>query len=142
MKIQALFLLSSGLTLACFSLSATINAQTVASPQQAARVVVRNFTVTNHVIAGDVVNNSPHLVRDVELLFQYHWLWKNEFKPGDESPGRAVYFRLNNELRSGESTSFTYTPEPSLPARNDGAFMVEVSVASFTEVIPQKPPDR
>jgi hypothetical protein len=140
MKAQNLFY--GALILALLSVADSVSAQSVESGQQAARVAVRKVTVKNDVISGEVVNGSPHAVRDVELLFQYHWLWKNEFKPGVDSPGRAVYFVLNKELRPGESTSFTYTPEPALPSRTDGQFMVEVSVASFAEVIQQKVSER
>jgi hypothetical protein len=114
------------------------DAQKIESNPESARVTVRNVTVNNQVVSGEVVNNSPHTVRDIELLLQYHWLWKNEFKPRDDSPGTVVSVPLQKELRSGESTPFTYTPQPSLPARPDGQFMVEVSVASFAEIIPQK----
>lgn len=143
MKLQNLFLsFYTVLIFAFLSLSTPASAQRVETGQQAGPVSIRNIVVNNQVISGEVVNGSPHSVRDVELLFQYHWLWKNEFKPGDDSPGRVIYFSLNKELRPGESSSFTYTPQPSLPSRTDGQFMVEVSVASFAEVIPQRVSER
>jgi hypothetical protein len=117
------------------------DAQKIESSPQTARVTVRNVMVDNNVVSAEVVNNSAYTVRDVELLLQYHWLWKNEFKPGADSPGRVVSVPLQKELRPGESTPFTYTPQPSLPSRTDGQFMVEVTVASFAEVIPQKSAD-
>jgi hypothetical protein len=140
MKVQNLFY--SALIVMLISFGSTSSAQRVETGQQTGRVTVRNVTVNNNVISGEVLNDSPNTVRDVELLFQYHWLWNNEFKPGNDPPGTAVYFSLNKDLRPGESTSFTYTPQPSLPSRADGQFMVEVSVASFAEVIQQRPSER
>ena len=45
-------------------------------------------------LTGEIVNRTPHLIRDVELLVQYHWRWKNEFKPGKVAPGRTDVVNL------------------------------------------------
>jgi hypothetical protein len=101
------------------------------------RLEIRNVYVKDNVITGEVTNRSPRTVRNVELLFQYHWLWRNEFKPGENNPGNAFYVVLDREIRPGESASFRFAPDPPLPSRNDGEFMTEVSIAGFSEVIPQ-----
>ena len=110
--------------------------QTVLAPQEAARIIrIQDLKATPSLISGVIVNNSPHIVRDIELLIEYHWLWANEFKPGVESPGRVVTFKLDKELKPGQSTDFRYTPDAPLSARNDGQYDPEVTVASFTTVI-------
>lgn len=120
------------------ALAVSVNAQMVTTPTGVADTLeIRNVNVKDHVINGEVVNKSSHMIRNVELLFQYHWLWKNEFKPGDDPPGRAFYIVLDREIRPGESVSFKFVPEPPLPSRSDGEFMTEVSLAGFSEVIPQ-----
>jgi hypothetical protein len=114
------------------------NAQTVTAKDDASRIVeIQNLNVTPSRVTGELVNKTPHFVRDIELLVQYHWLWNNEFKPGEESPGRAVFVKLDKEIAPGKSLPFEYTPPFALPPRNDGQFKPEVSIAGFTTVVPQ-----
>src|SRR5262249_10880867 len=113
------------------------NAASVVSEQEAAKTLKIQYTTGNYeVISGKITNESPHAIRDPELLVEYHWLWANEFHPGQRSPGRAAYVKLNKEIQPGETVDFTYQPEPSLPNRYDGRFMPEVSPAGFSVVLP------
>ena len=110
----------------------------IASNEVAANVVeIRNVVVNKDAISGEIVNKSPYPLRNVELLLQYHWLWANETKPGAISPGRSVYVPVNQEIRPGERATFSYTPDPPLPLRADGRYMPEISLAGFSQVIPQ-----
>lgn len=112
-------------------------AQRLASPAEAAKAVaIKDLKAGTSEVSGVIVNNTPHLIREIELLIQYHWLWTNEFKPGLESPGRVVSLKLDKDLLPGESTAFRYVPNPPLPNRQDGRFHPEVVVAGFTTVIP------
>ena len=97
-------------------------------------VAVRNLSVKDGVVSGDLANQSPRPVRDVELLIRYVWHWKNEFRPGKESPGMAVYHTVEGEIPPGESRRFVYTPPSPLPSRLDGTFETIVAVAGFSEV--------
>lgn len=112
-------------------------AQIVLDQQEAAKTVaVRNATATPSLVSGEVVNRTPHTARDIELLIQFHWLWKNEFKPGPDSPGRTDILKIAKELSPGESMTFRYTPDPPLPNRKDGRFEPEVTIGAFTVVVP------
>jgi hypothetical protein len=112
--------------------------QTVQTHEQASKTVaLRNVAVRDGVISAAVVNKSNHVIRDVQLLIRHAWLWKNEFQPGEEALGRAVFYDVKWELRPGDSIPFRYNPSPPLPSRTDGYFETEVSVAGFTEVIPR-----
>jgi hypothetical protein len=112
--------------------------QTVLTHQEASRVLVlSNVTAKDGVVSGEIRNNSSNIVRDVQLLIRYTWLWKNEFKPGKDDPGRSVYYIVPGEVPPGGTTRFQYTPDPPLPKRTDGSFLVGVSVAGFTQVISQ-----
>jgi hypothetical protein len=125
------------LLLWCWPNKAT--AQEVETRNEASRsVALQNVNLAEPTISGVIVNQSPHEIRNVELLLQYHWLWKNEFKPGQDSPGRVVTVKLDKELQPGQSLPFTYTPQPPLPSRSDGHFEPEVIVSGFTAVIPQQ----
>ena len=94
------------------------------------------MTATPSLVSGEIVNRTPHLARDIELVFQFQWLWKNEFKPGRESRGRTAILKIAKELRPGESVGFRYTPDPPLLNRGDGWFEPEVTIGAFTVVIP------
>jgi hypothetical protein len=103
-------------------------------PAVAQAVVVRNLTVTDEAVSGDLVNTSDHLVRDVRLLVRHTWLWTSERSPGEESPGRAAYPTVREDIPPGGSRSFTVPVDPPLPVRPDGRFQTGVDVVGFTEV--------
>lgn len=114
-------------------------AETVLSSQEASRALsFEKLDVNPSKISGVITNKTPHTIKDVQLMVQYHWLWKDERNPGKDSPGRTVILPLNEQLEPGESHRFTYTPEFSLPSRDDGYFMPEVDVAAFTTVVQQR----
>ena len=101
---------------------------------KADQVVLRNVTVRDGEVSGEVVNNSPATLRDVQLLILYSWLWKNEFHPGKDGPGRAVYHTIDKEIPPGQSAQFNYKPSPPLPERKDGYFDISTKVVGFTQV--------
>jgi hypothetical protein len=115
------------------------SAETVLSSQEASRALsFEKLDVNPSKISGVIANKTPHTIKDVQLMIQYHWLWRDEWNPGQDSPGRTVMIELNEQLEPGESHSFSYTPQFSLPSRNDGYFMPEVDVAAFTTVVQQQ----
>jgi hypothetical protein len=60
--------------------------------QTADDVVLRNVKISpDGEVTGEVLNNSEQVLRDIELEILYSWQWKNEFRPGKDDPGRAVY---------------------------------------------------
>jgi hypothetical protein len=115
------------------------SAVTLLPPEKAGEIVtVRNVTVKDDgEISGEIVNNSKNAVRDVELQILYSWRWKDEFHPGKDDPGMAVYHTVDKGIPPGQSVRFTYKPPKPLPKRNDGHFEISVSVAGFAQVIPQ-----
>lgn len=133
-------------TLAIFATVALIlppldwaGAQTVLSSQEASGALsFENLDLNPSKVSGVIANKTPHTIKDVQLMVQYHWLWKDERNPGKDSPGRTVIIPLKEQLEPGESQRFSYTPEFSLPSRNDGYFMPEVDVAAFTTVVRQQ----
>jgi hypothetical protein len=132
MKNRSLFLSM----LALLSWLSIASADKALTPDQAAqKVEIRNVQVKGNIITAEVINKSPHPLSNLELLIQYHWLWNNEFKPGDPSPGKAVFVPLDKELRPGESTTFTAPLDPPPASRADGYYLTEVTLAAFTEII-------
>ncbi|MPZ78543.1 MAG: hypothetical protein GEU77_18730 [Deltaproteobacteria bacterium] len=112
-----------------------------ATPRLAERaddvVFLRNVVVKNGEVSGEVVNNSQQRVRGIELQILYSWRWKDEFHPGKDDPGRAVYVTIDKEIPPGQSVPFNHKPSPPLPARTDGEFDISVKVVEFTQIIPQ-----
>ena len=97
-------------------------------------VTLRNVTANENEVSGEVVNNSKDAVRDVEVQILYSWRWNNEFHPGSDDPGRAVYQTINSEIPPGQSTRFSYKPSPPVAQRKDGHYDYIVKVVSFTQV--------
>ena len=119
------------------SVNGSAGAQTVLTQEQAGKAVtIKDLNATTSSVTGVVVNNTPYLIRDVEVLVEYHWLWANEFKPGPVSPGHSAVIKLDKEIPSGQTGAFRYSPDPPLPIRKDGEYDFEVSVAGFTSIIP------
>jgi hypothetical protein len=96
--------------------------------------VLRNVTVKDSEVAGEVVNNSKGALQDVQLRILYSWRWKDEFHPGKDDPGRTVFQTIDREIPPGQSVPFNYKPSPPLPGRKDGYFDVSVKVVGFTAV--------
>jgi len=103
-------------------------------PEASKMVAVRNTTVRDNIVSGELLNLSSHRVRDVELLIRYIWHWNNEFRPGVNAPGAADYYTISTKIPSGATARFTYRVPSPLPARSDGYFETVVTVAGFTEI--------
>ena len=111
----------------------TPDTQVVAPNELARQVAVRDVKMDDGTVSGTVVNTSSVPMRDVKLLVRYGWLWKNERRPGADTPGRIAWVTLPGELRPGESKPFT-APAESLPRRNDGRFVPSAEVAAVVDL--------
>ena len=109
------------------------------APETSKIVAVRNVRVQDDVVSGEIANTSPRQVRDVQLLIRRIWHWNSEFRPGENPPGFADYYTLKEEIPAGETLRFTYRLPAESAIRPDGLFETVVTVAKFTEVIPQGP---
>lgn len=128
-----------GMLMGVFGGLTHVSAQTVLTEELASRVLtLKDVKATPEKVSGVITNNTPHVIRDVDLMVQYHWLWENERNPGRESPGRSIMVKVDGPLQPGASVPFEYSPSFSPPARNDGRFMPEVTIAGFTTVVPQR----
>lgn len=107
--------------------------------EKAAQVVtIRNLAVKDGQVSGELVNNSSRTLRDVQVLIRYSWHWTNEFRPPRDDMGEAVYHTVAGEIAPRGSKAFSYQPSPPLPSSKDGRYETTVSIAGYTEIIPQK----
>lgn len=112
-------------------------AEVTISDQQPQSVAVRNIKVQDGSVSGEIVNSSPNVIRDVQLLIRYTWLWKNEMKPGEDNRSDAVFYNVEGEIPPGGSKPFTYRPSSTMK-EDGGRYEVSVTVAGFTQLVPVK----
>src|ERR671925_2151 len=112
--------------------------QMVRSPKEIRRVVlIEKLSVQDGAVSGEVHNVSSRTVRDVQLFIRHTWLWNNEYHPGKVDPGSSNFQTLQQEIPPGGTARFDFTPSPPLAKPAGGHFVTTVSIAGFTEVIPQ-----
>lgn len=127
------------LALALTSLPFVARSQNIRSEEEAARIlVIERLAVGDRVVSGEVRNKSIHAVRDVQLFIRYTWLWEDERHPGKTDPGTSTYYTLKETIQPGATTNFSYAPSPPLPKIAGGGFHTSVTIAGFSEIIPQK----
>ena len=137
MKLK-LFALAAGLSVVVSYLTIPPMMAQAATPRLAEKaddLVLKNVKIgKDGEISGEVANTSKQTIRDVELRILYSWRWQNEFHPGKDDPGRAVYVTIDREIAPGQSAPFNYKPAPPVLVRKDGYFDIGVKVVGFTRV--------
>jgi hypothetical protein len=112
--------------------------QSVRTQEEISRILaLEKVNVVDGTVSGEVYNRSSNTVRDVQLFIRYTWLWDNEMKPGKNDPGTSAYYTLPNEIPPGGRLPFTFKLSSPLAKMPGGRFETTVSIAGFTEVIPQ-----
>ena len=133
MKFRALIIAFMLLT------SASASAQTVISAKQSGEnIEIRNLSFNDNVVSGEIVNHSRYEVRNVELLIQRIWHWKNEFRPGSDELGTASYYTVETRIPAGAAVPFRYRQPVASTARTDGQYETMVSLAGFSEIVPSR----
>jgi hypothetical protein len=99
-----------------------------------------NFLKTDQEVSGIVHNRSDRELRDVRLLIRYSYHWPNEYKPGDASPSRAVFYTVPGAIAPGGRVEFRYRPALGDLPPTPGAFDARVEVVGFREVGGPAPP--
>jgi hypothetical protein len=137
MKLK-LFALAAGLSVVVGYVMMPPMTVIAAAPQLAEKVddlVLKNVKIgKDGEISGEVANTSKQTVRDVEIQILYSWRWQDEYHPGKDDPGRAVYVNIDREIAPGQSAPFNYKPSPPVLVRKDGYFDIGSKVVGFTRV--------
>jgi hypothetical protein len=123
---------------ACFLEPVTAMAQIAVPTEQVEKIlVIRDVTVTENRLLGEITNNSPLKVRDISLMVQHIRRAKDGLNPKVESPLNAFLLTLNRDLLPGETATFSSGVLLPENAQRDGDVVTDVSVAAFTLVVPR-----
>jgi hypothetical protein len=100
-------------------------------------VTLSNVSVDpNGNVSGAIVNRSDLTIRQVKLMVSYTWIWSNDFRPGEDSPGRTFYLTAPADIPPHAQGSFTYQPSPPLPSQAGGHFRPSVQIVGYTRMVP------
>ena len=97
-------------------------------------ITLQSVKMEGTVVSGDIVNHGNHSVRDVTVLIQHAFAWKNEFRPGKNDPSRAEFYTVTGEISAGGSKHFSMHLAEPLPTRTDGTFVTRAEIARYTQV--------
>jgi hypothetical protein len=109
-------------------------AEPISVRQASQEVTTSDVLVHDGVVSGTVVNRSGDTLRDVKLMVDHAWLWKNERHPGTNDPSYAEFYTLPVAIPPHGTQPFEYRMTAPLPHRTDGRFATTVKVNGFTEV--------
>jgi len=116
----------------------TAMAQIAVPTEQVEKIlVIRDVTVTENRLLGEITNNSPLKVRDISLMVQHIRRSKDGLNPKVESPLNTFLLNLNRDLLPGETATFSSAVLLPEEAQRDGDVVTDVSVAAFTLVVPR-----
>jgi len=116
----------------------TAPAQIAVPTEQVEKIlVIRDVTVTENRLLGEITNNSPLEVRDISLMVQHIRRSKDGLNPKVESPLNTFLLNLNRDLLPGETATFSSAVLLPEEAQRDGDVVTDVSVAAFTLVVPR-----
>jgi uncharacterized protein (DUF58 family) len=137
MKKSLMLIAAAGFALTLAALAQPAAAQDLVTNWQLARSVdLRNVAAgPDGDISGTIVNRTNHEVRNVRLMIDYAWMWQNDFKPGEENPGRTVYVTAPAVIPPHGEGSFTYRPSPPLESSAAGHFIPTVHIVGFTQMV-------
>lgn len=107
--------------------------QVVARSVIAQNITVENLRVDGASLRGEIVNRSGRPIEDVQLLVTYDWQWRDEMKPGSDSPAWDKAILIAERLAPNEVREFSQTSEQPLATRGDGEFHPSVAVVGYTE---------
>jgi hypothetical protein len=138
MKMSLKFLAAAALLLPSGLFATHACGQELISTQQLRQSVdLQNVSAApNGAISGTIVNRTGLTVRNVKLMVNYAWVWANDFRPGEDSPGRTVYITAPADIPPHGEGTVTYQPSPPLPSRSDGRFVPSVHIVGFTRMVP------
>jgi len=85
-------------------------------------IAISDVARRGDLVVGTLTNRGGDEIRDIRLLIDVAFLWANEVKPGEDSPGRSAVMTVAGPIAPHGKVAFEFTPNPPLPERTDGRY--------------------
>ncbi len=84
-------------------------------------------------MSGQITNHGNKRIENVRVLVTYGWLWNDDRRTDDASPGWTELHTLPMSVEPGQTVPFSFAHERARPLRNDGQLTTTVKVIGLTE---------
>jgi hypothetical protein len=103
----------------------------IADGEADSRIEVADVALVNGAVKGHLKNRGGDEIRDMRLLIDMAFLWRDELHPGEDNPGRSVVLTVAGPLPPHGTLTFELQPNPPLPTRDDGRFEAKAHVMGY-----------
>lgn len=110
-----------------------VAAEVVPTAEVAAIATLADIVDTPQRLSGQITNRGSQRIENVRLLVSYGWLWNDDRRSNDASPGWTELHTLPMAIEAGQSVPFAVEHERARPARDDGQLMLTVKVIALTQ---------
>jgi len=122
-----------------FLIVAAAQAQMATTSEAPEKILsIRDVRLSEDRLLGEITNNSAQEAREISLMVQNVWRWKDGYNPKIEAAVNAVLFKLSKDLAPGETATFSHLLSLPKNRGDDGQFITDVSVAGFKLVLPEE----
>lgn len=105
----------------------------VPATQLASIAILDDIVDTPESLSGMISNHGDKRIENVRLLVSYGWLWNDDRRSDDASPGWTEIHTLPLAVEAGQRVPFTLHHERPRPARDDGQLTTTVKVIGLTQ---------
>lgn len=110
-----------------------VAADVVPVAEVAAIATIASLVDTPQRLSGQISNRGQQRIENVQLLVSYGWLWNDDRRSNDTSPGWTEIHTLPMAIEAGQSVSFEVEHERARPLRDDGQLLLTVKVIGLTQ---------
>jgi hypothetical protein len=101
-------------------------------PNLSSDVTVEDVRSDPLAVHGRIINETGDQLENVRLVITDQFLWRNEFHPGEDSPGDAHVVVVPGPIPPHGTATFAFQRPSPLPDRPEGDFTTEVSATEVT----------
>lgn len=115
-----------------FTVSTASAVNVVPADEVDAIITLEDMADTETGMTGTVTNHGDVPVTEIKVLVSYGWLWKDDRRTDEASPGWTETHTLPLRLEAGQSEPFAIAHERARPQRDDGELILSYKVLGFT----------